>query len=63
MKSCLMNKCCGDDIKAPCCLDCPNIDCPERCTKTSATHCVAVMEEKHDARRKGGVAVPATRTM
>ena len=64
MKSCMINDCTGFDTVAPCCLDCPKrIECPDRCPRKEAVFCVSATEEKDDARRKGGVAVPPTRTV
>ena len=46
MRVCPINDCTGDDVPAPCCLDCANTDCPERCYKQEAKDCIFAMNDR-----------------
>ena len=43
-RRCLFNDCGGEKELSPCCLDCPEKECPERCDLTSDTSCIWVMK-------------------
>ena len=43
-RRCLFNDCGGEKELSPCCLDCPEEECPERCELTSDTSCIWVMK-------------------
>lgn len=50
-RRCLFNDCGGEKELSPCCLDCPEKECPERCELTSDTYCIWVT--KDDQPNKG----------
>ncbi len=51
MRRCVINDCCGDDILAPCCKDCDNIDCPDRCPKADDEYCANEVNDDKDKSR------------
>lgn len=51
MRRCVINDCTGFKTIAPCCLDCVEHDCPDRCVKTDTTFCVGLIEERDDSER------------
>ena len=51
---CYFNDCCGDDRLAPCCHDCQEKDCPERCPFENRSACIWLTEDKNDIKRSTG---------
>lgn len=43
---CYFNDCAGEGRLSPCCLDCPEESCPERCSFSDRVACIWVTEGK-----------------
>lgn len=44
-RRCMFNDCGGEKELSHCCLDCPEKECPERCSYTSDTYCIWVTKD------------------
>lgn len=43
---CYFNECAGEHVLSPCCLDCDEKQCPERCPFKNRTSCIWQTEGK-----------------
>lgn len=43
---CYFNECAGEHTLSPCCHDCPETECPERCPFKDRTACIWLTEGK-----------------
>ena len=48
---CYFNECDAGHRLSPCCHDCPETECPERCPFKDRTHCIWLTEDKNDTER------------
>ena len=44
-RRCMFNDCGGEKELSPCCLDCPETNCPERCDCSSDVFCIWVVKD------------------